>query len=101
MANAIKERGSKEFERFLSILGNKIRLKGWDKYRGGLDVKGRSQYQLQPPLYKISLYIHIYINKKKNIKPLMKTETRAKKTPQATSSHGRYPGNSAHYHEIK
>ena len=35
-----EERGSKEFERFLSILGNKIRLKGWDKYRGGLDVKG-------------------------------------------------------------
>ena len=34
------ERGSKEFERFVSILGNKIRLKGWDKYRGGLDVKG-------------------------------------------------------------
>ena len=34
------ERGSKEFERFLAILGNKIRLKGWDKYRGGLDVKG-------------------------------------------------------------
>lgn len=34
------ERGSKEFERFLTILGNKIRLKGWDKYRGGLDVKG-------------------------------------------------------------
>lgn len=35
------ERGSKEFERFLTILGNKIRLKGWDKYRGGLDVKGK------------------------------------------------------------
>lgn len=38
-----KERGSKEFERFLTILGNKIRLKGWDKYRGGLDVKGKNQ----------------------------------------------------------
>ncbi len=40
--NENTERGSKEFERFLSILGNKIRLKGWDKYRGGLDVKGKA-----------------------------------------------------------
>lgn len=37
------EKGSKEFERFLTILGSKIRLKGWDKYRGGLDVKGRAR----------------------------------------------------------
>ncbi|XP_020284932.1 GTPase-activating Rap/Ran-GAP domain-like protein 3 isoform X2 [Pseudomyrmex gracilis] len=34
------ERGSPGFERFLEILGERIRLKGWDKYRGGLDVKG-------------------------------------------------------------
>ncbi|XP_011329684.1 GTPase-activating Rap/Ran-GAP domain-like protein 3 isoform X2 [Ooceraea biroi] len=34
------ERGSPDFERFLEILGERIRLKGWDKYRGGLDVKG-------------------------------------------------------------
>ncbi|XP_012236079.1 GTPase-activating Rap/Ran-GAP domain-like protein 3 isoform X2 [Linepithema humile] len=34
------ESGSPGFERFLEILGERIRLKGWDKYRGGLDVKG-------------------------------------------------------------
>ncbi|PSN34173.1 GTPase-activating Rap/Ran-GAP domain-like protein 3 [Blattella germanica] len=34
------EAGSPEFDRFISLLGDKIRLKGWDKYRGGLDVKG-------------------------------------------------------------
>ncbi|XP_066594271.1 GTPase-activating Rap/Ran-GAP domain-like protein 3 isoform X2 [Prorops nasuta] len=34
------EKGSSGFERFLEILGERIRLKGWDKYRGGLDVKG-------------------------------------------------------------
>ncbi|XP_070155825.1 GTPase-activating Rap/Ran-GAP domain-like protein 3 isoform X1 [Polyergus mexicanus] len=34
------ERGSPGFETFLEILGERIRLKGWDKYRGGLDVKG-------------------------------------------------------------
>ncbi|EFN74134.1 GTPase-activating Rap/Ran-GAP domain-like protein 3 [Camponotus floridanus] len=34
------ERGSPGFEAFLEILGERIRLKGWDKYRGGLDVKG-------------------------------------------------------------
>lgn len=36
----LAERGSPGFERFLEILGERIRLKGWDKYRGGLDVKG-------------------------------------------------------------
>nr|CAD7462843.1 unnamed protein product [Timema tahoe] len=34
------ESGSPEFERFVHLLGDKVRLKGWDKYRGGLDVKG-------------------------------------------------------------
>ncbi|XP_063235198.1 GTPase-activating Rap/Ran-GAP domain-like protein 3 isoform X3 [Bacillus rossius redtenbacheri] len=34
------ESGSPEFDRFVHLLGDKIRLKGWDKYRGGLDVKG-------------------------------------------------------------
>ncbi|CAG5095244.1 Similar to GARNL3: GTPase-activating Rap/Ran-GAP domain-like protein 3 (Gallus gallus) [Cotesia congregata] len=34
------EKASPGFERFLEILGERIRLKGWDKYRGGLDVKG-------------------------------------------------------------
>ncbi|XP_076316326.1 GTPase-activating Rap/Ran-GAP domain-like protein 3 [Tachypleus tridentatus] len=34
------ECGSREFDQFLSLLGELIRLKGWDKYRGGLDVKG-------------------------------------------------------------
>ncbi|XP_043274870.1 GTPase-activating Rap/Ran-GAP domain-like protein 3 [Venturia canescens] len=28
------------FVKFLEILGERIQLKGWDKYRGGLDVKG-------------------------------------------------------------
>ena len=36
----IAEAGSPEFDRFVSLLGDKIRLKAWDKYRGGLDVKG-------------------------------------------------------------
>lgn len=34
------EYGSREFDRFANLLGEKVRLKGWDKYRGGLDVKG-------------------------------------------------------------
>ena len=46
----ISERGSREFERFLTILGNKIRLKGWDKYRGGLDVKGETTVSLSSEL---------------------------------------------------
>ena len=27
-----------DFENFLNLLGEKITLKGWDRYRGGLDV---------------------------------------------------------------
>lgn len=34
------EFGSEQFELFLAVLGEKIRLKGWERFRGGLDVKG-------------------------------------------------------------
>uniref|UniRef100_A0A182UGH3 Rap-GAP domain-containing protein n=1 Tax=Anopheles melas TaxID=34690 RepID=A0A182UGH3_9DIPT len=34
------ETGSPEFDDFLTLLGEKIRLKDWERYRGGLDVKG-------------------------------------------------------------
>ncbi|XP_017491463.1 PREDICTED: GTPase-activating Rap/Ran-GAP domain-like protein 3, partial [Rhagoletis zephyria] len=30
---------SRDFEDFLHILGERVRLKGWDRFRGGLDVK--------------------------------------------------------------
>lgn len=39
--NLISENGNDEFNAFISLLGDKIRLKGWDKYRGGLDTKGK------------------------------------------------------------
>ena len=35
------EKLSPEYEEFLEFLGEKIQLKGWDKYRGGLDVKSK------------------------------------------------------------
>lgn len=34
------EYGSEKFDEFLGVLGEKIRLKGWERFRGGLDVKG-------------------------------------------------------------
>ncbi|XP_050726126.1 GTPase-activating Rap/Ran-GAP domain-like protein 3 isoform X6 [Eriocheir sinensis] len=34
------EAGTRHFEHFLGLLGQRIRLRHWDKYRGGLDVKG-------------------------------------------------------------
>jgi len=37
---SVSETGSEEYENFLALLGDKISLKGWDRYRGGLDVKG-------------------------------------------------------------
>ncbi|XP_055707592.1 GTPase-activating Rap/Ran-GAP domain-like protein 3 isoform X2 [Phlebotomus papatasi] len=33
------ECGSEDFDEFLGVLGEKIRLKGWQQYKGGLDVK--------------------------------------------------------------
>ena len=32
---------SEDFEHFLELLGERIELKGWQKYRGGLDVKSK------------------------------------------------------------
>ncbi|XP_053601127.1 GTPase-activating Rap/Ran-GAP domain-like protein 3 isoform X2 [Plodia interpunctella] len=34
------EKGEEKWERFISLLGDKIRLRGWNRFRGGLDVKG-------------------------------------------------------------
>ncbi|XP_055643647.1 GTPase-activating Rap/Ran-GAP domain-like protein 3 isoform X2 [Toxorhynchites rutilus septentrionalis] len=34
------EYGSADFDEFLKLLGERIRLKDWERYRGGLDVKG-------------------------------------------------------------
>ncbi|CAL4062110.1 unnamed protein product, partial [Meganyctiphanes norvegica] len=36
------ECGSRNLDKFLGLLGEKVRLKAWDKFRGGLDVKERS-----------------------------------------------------------
>ena len=32
------EHGSKAFEQFLDLLGEKVKLNGFDDYKGGLDV---------------------------------------------------------------
>ncbi|XP_037931627.1 GTPase-activating Rap/Ran-GAP domain-like protein 3 [Teleopsis dalmanni] len=34
------QEASQDFEDFLDVLGERVRLKGWDRFRGGLDVKG-------------------------------------------------------------
>lgn len=38
--NCFIEDSTPEFEQFMDILGEKIELQGWKKFRGGLDVKG-------------------------------------------------------------
>jgi hypothetical protein len=35
-----QEHGSPAFEEFISFLGEKVRLKGWKQYAGGLNTKG-------------------------------------------------------------
>ncbi|XP_047514656.1 GTPase-activating Rap/Ran-GAP domain-like protein 3 isoform X1 [Pieris napi] len=34
------EKGNAKWDKFISLLGDKIRLRGWNRFRGGLDVKG-------------------------------------------------------------
>jgi hypothetical protein len=34
--------GSSDYEDFLKIIGDKITLEGWSKFRGGLDVKSNT-----------------------------------------------------------
>jgi hypothetical protein len=36
----VAEHGSPAFEEFLDFLGDRIKLEGFQGYRGGLDVKG-------------------------------------------------------------
>lgn len=38
------EMGSENFDDFLQVLGDRVTLKGWDRFRGGLDVKGESKW---------------------------------------------------------
>lgn len=33
------EKGNEAFHKFLKLLGDRIDLKGWDKFKAGLDVK--------------------------------------------------------------
>jgi hypothetical protein len=58
----IIETGSPEFEKFLEVLGQKIRLRGWDKYRGGLDIKGKQRKFTNSSCkgFFILLYIALY-----------------------------------------
>ena len=39
--NCLIENGSEEFLNFVQLLGGRIKLKNWDKFNGGLDVKSR------------------------------------------------------------
>lgn len=38
--NAFLEHSSPAFEEFLDFLGQRVRLKGFDQYKGGLDIRG-------------------------------------------------------------
>lgn len=40
------EIGSDAFQKFLNLLGDKITLKGWTGYRGGLDTKSKLAHLL-------------------------------------------------------
>ncbi len=52
---------SKEFEQFLKILGERVTLKGWTRYAGGLDVKSTYAQSLAYLLGRKRSYI-VYSN---------------------------------------
>jgi hypothetical protein len=43
-ANSTAEHGSPDFEEFLNCMGEKISLKGWTQYSGGLNVDGNFKF---------------------------------------------------------
>ena len=51
------EWSSPAFEEFLSCMGKKVTLKGFDQYRGGLDCKS----ELSHALYSLPQYIAILL----------------------------------------
>lgn len=50
-----------EFEEFLEMMGTKIELFGWQKYRGGLDVKNRStgEHSVYHEIHGVSVMFHV------------------------------------------
>ena len=52
----IPEQGSKEFNEFLSFLGNRVELAGWKGFAGGLDTSGSMfslvHYNISNPIRK-------------------------------------------------
>lgn len=46
------ESAGPEFDEFLDLLGERVRLKGWEKYRAQLDTKSKTKNQ-----HTVSLHI--------------------------------------------
>ena len=61
----LAEEASQDFEDFLDVLGERVRLKGWDRFRGGLDVKGKTTTITR-------LYVHKKKTNKRNDKKITK-----------------------------
>eukprot|EP00009_Paramoeba_aestuarina_P010734 CAMPEP_0201541038 /NCGR_PEP_ID=MMETSP0161_2-20130828/71265_1 /ASSEMBLY_ACC=CAM_ASM_000251 /TAXON_ID=180227 /ORGANISM="Neoparamoeba aestuarina, Strain SoJaBio B1-5/56/2" /LENGTH=849 /DNA_ID=CAMNT_0047948545 /DNA_START=117 /DNA_END=2664 /DNA_ORIENTATION=- len=53
--------GSRYYDEFLEFLGEKIKLKGWEKYRGGLDVRGDTtgEYGLYTSYSDVEIMFHV------------------------------------------
>lgn len=52
---------SADFTEFLDMMGKKIELFGWDKYRGGLDVKNRStgEFSYYHEIHGVEVMFHV------------------------------------------
>ncbi|VVD02565.1 unnamed protein product, partial [Leptidea sinapis] len=55
------EKGNEKWDRFISLLGDRIRLRGWNRFRGGLDVKAKTDIfavvsEVEGEGYRLSVY---------------------------------------------
>ena len=59
--NGSTEHGSPQFDTFLDVLGERIELEGWEKFRGGLDVRegttGRHSVFLEHKSHQIMYHV--------------------------------------------
>jgi len=56
---SVSEFGSAKFSKFYHLLGDKVRLKGWEKFRGGLDTKSRPHMHVRVQTHAVAR-AHMY-----------------------------------------
>lgn len=75
----ILESGSPAFDEFLDFLGQRVRLKGFDQYKGGLDVRGDTtgthsiyaEYQAHEIMFHVSTLLPFTPSNKQQVRSVL------------------------------